>query len=349
MANQTRQFAELLQTEGVKVEIVQVNSPYTPAWIASVRGVRAVFRLVLYSRALWRTLARVQLVHIMANSGWSWYLFAAPAIWIAHVRRIPVIVNYRGGDAERFFAKSFPMVQPALARTAAVVVPSRFLASVFARYGVRVRIVPNIIDAKRFSPRKGAPSSPHLVVTRNLERIYDIGTAIRAFSAVRRRYPDARLTVAGTGPEQAALQALAIELGVADAVVFSGRIENRDIPALYRSASLMLNPSSIDNMPISILEAWASGVPVVSTNAGGIPFLVEDGRNALLIGPREPEAMARAALRVLESPALAASLAQAGHAAVEAFTWPNVRGAWFEIYASILPKDSRARQAPVSR
>jgi glycosyltransferase involved in cell wall biosynthesis len=258
------------------------------------------------------------------------------------------VVNYRGGDAERFFAKSFSRVKPTLARAAAVVVPSRFLAAVFARYGVEVRIVPNIIDLARFAGRSGAPAAPHLVVTRNLEPIYDVETAIRAFAIVRRRHRLARLTVAGTGPAEGALRALTVELGVADAVAFSGRIDNRDMPALYHAASVMLNPSTVDNMPISILEAWASGVPVVSTSAGGVPFLVAEGRNALLVDPRRPEAMAEAALRVLDSPALATSLVKAGLAAAEQFAWPRVREAWLEIYAKLAAKPLHPRPATAS-
>jgi glycosyltransferase involved in cell wall biosynthesis len=348
MANQTRQLAELLRSEGVQVEVVQVNAPYRPAWIAPIPGVRALFRLLPYVLALWRALGRARLAHVMANSGWSWHLFAAPAIWIAHFRRVPVVVNYRGGDAERFFAKSFSSVKLALARAATVVVPSGFLASVFARYGLAVRIVPNIVDVERFSPRTSAPTAPHLIVTRNLEPIYDVGTAIRAFSIVRSRHRDARLTIAGTGPAQVALQTLAADLGVADAVTFSGRIENRDIPTLYRSASLLLNPSTVDNMPISILEAWASGVPVVSTNVGGVPSLVDEGRNALLVAPRKPDAMAEAALRVLDSHALASSMSKAGRAAAEQYGWPQVRQAWFEVYTSLLPEQTQARPAAAS-
>jgi glycosyltransferase involved in cell wall biosynthesis len=285
----------------------------------------------------------------MANSGWAWHLFAAPAVVLAHLRKVPVVVNYRGGDAERFFATSFSRVKPVLSRASAVVVPSRFLATVFARYEVPTRIVPNIVDVARFSRRAGAPPAPHLVVTRNLEPIYDVETAMRAFALVRSRRVDSRLTVAGTGPSDAALRALSVELGVADAVEFSGRIENRDMPALYHSASVMLNPSTVDNMPISILEAWASGVPVVSTRVGGVPFLVDEGRNALLVEPRQPEAMAETALRILDSPTLASSLAEAGRAAAEQFAWPKVREAWLEVYAALLPNPTHARPATASK
>jgi glycosyltransferase involved in cell wall biosynthesis len=349
MANQTRQLAELLGAEGLTVELVQVNRPYRPAWMGAVRGIRAACRLVPYLFDLWRTLGRVQLAHVMANSGWAWHLFAAPAVLIAHLRKVPVVVNYRGGDAERFFATSFSRVKPILSRASAVVVPSRFLASVFARYGVSVQIVPNIVDVARFSRRTDTPAVPHLVVTRNLEPIYDVETALRSFALVRGRRVDARLTVAGTGPSEAALRALAAELHVADAVTFSGRIENRDMPALYHAASVMLNPSTVDNMPISILEAWASGVPVVSTRVGGVPFLVDEGRNALLVEPRQPEAMAEAALRILDSPALAVSLAEAGRVAAEQFAWPRVREAWLAVYAALLPKPTHARPATASK
>jgi len=348
MANQTRQLAELLAAEGVQVELVQVNAPYRPAWVGALRGVRAVFRLVPYLVTLWRTVGRVQLVHVMANSGWAWHLFAAPAVLVARARKVPAVVNYRGGDAERFFAASFARVRPVLDRASAVVVPSRFLAAVFGRHGVAVRIVPNVVDVARFARRAAPPAAPHLVVTRNLEPIYDVGTAIRAFALVRERHPSARMTVAGSGPEDASLRALARELGVGDAVAFSGWIENRDMPEVYRSASLMLNPSTVDNMPISILEAWASGVPVVSTRVGGVPHLVDEGRNALLVEPRKPDAMAEAALRVLDSPALAAALAEAGRAAAEQFAWPRVRQAWLEVYASLVPGPTHARPAVAS-
>lgn len=335
MANQTLQLVELLRSEGVQVELVQSNVPYRPAWIGSLRWIRALVRLIPYLAAVWRATARAPVVHVMANSGWSWHLMAAPAVWIASVRGKRVIVNYRGGDAQRFFSRSFWLVRPTLRRAAAVIVPSRFLADVFGRFGVRTHIVPNIVDLDSFrtSPRPGG--DVHVIVTRNLEPIYDVGTAIRAFALVRARFPQARMTVAGTGPELQNLRALAAACGVADAVSFAGRIDNREIPSLYQSASLMLNPSTVDNMPISILEAWASGVPVVTTNVGGIPYLVEEGRDALLVNPGDPEAMSAAAVRILETPAVAAALAQRGREVASHYCWKQVRGKWLEVYESV--------------
>ena len=341
MANQTRQLAGLLQQEGVLVELVQVNAPYQPAWAGKIRGLRAVFRLIPFLLQLWRTAGQVQLFHIMANSGLSWHLFAAPAIWIARLRNIPVIVNYRGGEAQVFFQKSFRWVRPSLERTDVIIVPSGFLEAVFAQFGYATRIVPNIIDLSRFSVRSRREKTdwadaPHIVVTRNLEAIYDNATAIRAFHIVQQSVPGARLTVAGAGLEKTTLEHLVTELGLQDSIRFTGRIDNDAIAALYQSADMMINASLVDNMPISILEALASGVPVVSTDAGGIPYLVEHNRTALLVPKKDPAAMADAMLKILLSPQLANSLRASGLASLERYTWNSVKQHLLGVYRQVL-------------
>ncbi len=334
MANQCEQLVRLLRAEGVSVELVRNNSPYTPAWTGRLPVVRALCRLVPYLARLWRAAGRAEVIHVLANSGWAWHLFAAPAVWIGRVRRVPVIVNYRGGNAGTFF-KTAPKHVLATLRFAKVrVTPSAFLQRVFAEYGLQTEIVPNIVDLSRFSPRPSRDfgNSPHLIVTRNLEPIYDIPTAIRAFHGVRKVMPGARLTVAGTGPESGRLQSLVEALGLQSCVSFSGRIDNADIPGLYASADCMLNPSTVDNMPISILEAFASGVPVVSTAAGGIPDMVEDGVSALLVPISDSLRMGEAALRVLCNVSLAASMRDAGLQAAARYAWPTVREQWLQVY-----------------
>jgi glycosyltransferase involved in cell wall biosynthesis len=333
MANQTQQLAHLLSAEGCQVTLVRNNAPYRPNWIAVVRGVRAVFRIVPYVRALWRATRGGEIVHVMANSGLAWHLFGAPAIWIASLRKIPVVVNYRGGNAEAFLLREIVFVRPTLARAAVVVVPSEFLARVFARHSISTVIVPNIVNLESFRPAPELPATPHLIVTRNLEAIYDIPTAIRAFALVRIQCPNARLTIVGSGPERMVLEELARQLGVADGIRFSGRVENSDLPAIYRSASVVVNPSHIDNMPISLLEALASGVPVVSTNVGGVPYLVEHERTALLVFPSQPEAMAAAIIRLQREPAVAHRLRAAGLERVVEYAWPQVRPQLFRAYA----------------
>ena len=350
MANQTVQLSRLLEAEGATVQLVPVNIPCWPAWAANIKGVRAALRLAIYLRYLWRAAGQVDLFHVMANSGKSWHLFAAPAIWIARIRGKGIVVNYRGGEADRFFSQQRYLVALSLNRADAIIVPSSYLADVFARHGFCASIVPNIIDVDRFSPAVPAevqPSTtPLLLVARNLEAIYDNANALRAFAIIKAALPQSQLCIAGTGPERAMLEHLARQLGIDCAVTFAGSIEHAAMAGLYRSAALVLNPSLVDNMPNSVLEALACGVPVVSTDVGGIPALLQHDATALLVAPGDPQAMAQAALALLQVPARARRIAAAGHAFVQQFGWPQVAPLLLAQYRRVLyqsPGRSRVR------
>lgn len=345
MAMQTRQLAELLNGGGAVVTLVGTNLPYRPAWVARWPGLRALFRLLPYLAALWRAAGRSDLFHVMANSGWSWHLFAAPAIWIAWLRGVPVLVNYRGGEAAEFLRRSHRLVRFSMRRATCLVVPSGFLQEVFIGHGMACDVLPNIVDLARFRPAEGGlPPMPRILVARNLERLYDNATALRAFALVRAREPAARLTIAGTGPEASALEQLARELGVHGAVHFAGRVERDAMAVLLRESSVSLNPSLVDNTPNSVLEALASGVPVVSTAVGGVPHIVADGETALLVPAGDVQAMAAAVLRLLDDTALARRLAGAGLLEVRRYAWERVAPRLLALYRVAL--GPRAQCAP---
>jgi glycosyltransferase involved in cell wall biosynthesis len=274
----------------------------------------------------------------MANSGWSWHLFAAPAVWIARMRGVPVVVNYRGGEAAAFLERSAHWVRWSLHAASVLVVPSGFLRDVFGRFRIDAEVLPNIVDTSRFRfMARGHHDAPHLVVTRNLEAIYDIPTALRAFATVRKSFPLARLSVAGEGAELQRLTAMVDALGITAAVRFTGPLDREQIATLYREADILVNPSRVDNMPNSVLEALACGLPVVSTRAGGVPYLVRDGVSALLVDAGDAEAMAEAILRLLRDAELAERLATAGVADAQQYTWARVRLRLAELYERVLP------------
>jgi glycosyltransferase involved in cell wall biosynthesis len=156
-----------------------------------------------------------------------------------------------------------------------------------------------------------------------------------------------RLVIAGTGPEEAALRALAAELGVADRVRFAGRLERDAMAALLRESDVAINPSRVDNMPNSVLEALASGLPVVSTRVGGVPHNVQDGTTALLIPPADPAAIAAAVGRLLDNPDLRVGLASRGLAEVQRYAWPRVASRWSDVYRGVLARNAALRPATV--
>jgi len=333
MANQTDQLRRFLSEEGAEVRVVRTNAPYRPALVGHLPGLRAFFRLIPYRARLRDSARGATLFHVLANSGWAWHFFAAPALAAAQRAGVPAVLNYRGGDAERFFARSFRSVEKWLKTAAAVVVPSDFLRDVFARYGVATDVVPNVVDLERFLPRpKANGGGPRLLIARHLESIYDIETGIRAFQILQQRYPAAVLDVAGEGPERERLERLSGKLGLDRSVHFLGQVDNASMPSLYQSADIALNPSRVDNMPISILEALASGVPVVSTSSGGIPAMVKAGEEAELVPAGDAAAMAGAAAALWEAPERRMALREAGLRKARTFGWASVREAWRRVY-----------------
>ncbi|HET7032276.1 MAG TPA: glycosyltransferase family 4 protein [Casimicrobiaceae bacterium] len=361
MAGQTQQLVELLRREGAEVVIVPTNAPYRPRFLAPIRGLRAIPRLAGHIARLWSAAGKVDILHVMANSGWSWHLFAAPAIWIGRLRGRRVLVNYRGGEASAFLQKSQRWVRPSLRAASAVAVPSGFLEDVFERFGIGSHVVPNVVDLAQFHPadpkgrlRHGAASDSvgaagaypaastqrTVLVARSLEPIYDIASALRAAAFLIDDIPGIRMVIAGSGPEEMALKALARDLGIENAVVFSGRLDRDQMAAQLRQADVVLNSSRVDNMPNSVLEAMASGVPIVSTDVGGVPYIVSHERTALLVPVEDAKAMAAAITRILREPGLGARLADAALTEVQRYAWPRVRDTLGGLYESILAQPS---------
>ncbi|MGK5023179.1 glycosyltransferase [Janthinobacterium sp. RB2R34] len=338
MANQTAQLAALLRAEGATVELLAVNASVLPPWLARVRYLRAALRLPIFLWHLWRASRNADLFHVMANSGWSWHLQGAPALWVASLCGKPVLLNYRGGEAATFFARHRRLVDASLLRADVIAVPSRFLQEIFEQCGHTAHIVPNLVDLRRFTPvqieRKN--KDPVILVARHLQALYDNASAVRAFAIVRAAYPGARLVLAGDGPERAALEALARDLNVTQALTFAGHVANAAMPALYQSSTIVLNPSLADNMPISVLEALACGVPVVSTNVGGIPALLQHGVTGLLVSPGDAPAMAQAMLALLREPQQASRLAANGLLHAAQFDWRDVGPHLAALYRRIL-------------
>jgi len=339
MANQTKQLNSLLVTEGIAVTLIQTNADYPVKWATNIKGLRAIFRLIPYLIALWKQASHVDCLHIMANSGWSWQLYAAPAVWIGWLKNVPVIVNYRGGEAEQYFRTSMKWVAPTLRKTSAIIVPSGFLAHVFDKFGFTAQVIPNIVDLHKFKfkQRTGVADFdlPKLVITRNLEKIYGIETAIDAVAILKRRFPKIKVFIAGSGPLQSVLVGQVEGLGLTENVEFTGKLTPEQIALLYQDVDIMLNPTTVDNMPNSVLEALANGLPVVTTNVGGIPYIVADNETALLVEVNNPEMMAAKVEQLIDNPLLYQKLVLNGIAQVENYDWKNVKYQWLNLYSKV--------------
>jgi len=333
MALQARLLERLLRAEGAPVTFVPSNFPLPPP--LDVPVVRTLLRYVLFWMKLWKQAGEADVVHVFAASWWYFFLAVYTAVVVGRLRWKRVILNYRGGEAREFFARFGWMTIPVFRLATNITAPSRFLAEVIEkRFGVPVRIVPNILDTSAFLYRRRAAIQPKLLVTRHLEKIYDVESVLRAFREVQQDFPEASLWVAGSGSEEARLRSLS-EAWKLRNVRFLGHIAHKELPAVYDQCDIYVNASRVDNFPGALIEASAAGLVVVSTCAGGIGFIYENGKNAFLVEPGDWQGLASSVLRVLHDSDDALRMTADALALVRACDWKEVRRPLFQAYSRL--------------
>jgi glycosyltransferase involved in cell wall biosynthesis len=217
-----------------------------------------------------------------------------------------------------------------------VVAPSPYLAEVFGKFGIHAEVVPNMIDVPAFQHRERRTVRPEFLTNRGLEPLYNVDCTLRAFRLIQDRYPDARFVVGNDGPLRRELERLAASLGLKN-ITFTGAVSQTRMAEMYDAADIYVMSPVIDNMPGTVLECFASGLPVVSTAAGGVPHVAEHGRNALLTPPGSPDALATACFRLLEEPELAYRLSeQAYRDCIERYSADSVRQQWKQVYRRLV-------------
>jgi glycosyltransferase involved in cell wall biosynthesis len=173
-------------------------------------------------------------------------------------------------------------------------------------------------------------------VTRNLEKIYGIDTAIKAISLLKHKFPHIQLFIAGSGPLLDELTQLVTMLDLSQNVEFTGKLSPDEVAELYANVDIMLNPTTVDNMPNSVLEALAVGIPVVTTDVGGIPYIVADNQTALLVDVNNPEMMANKVEQLIMDPDLYETLVLNGVKQVEKYDWDVVKHQWLDLYRRVI-------------
>lgn len=329
---QARALVEELSHSGFKVRFIPINPPFPRClrWLRGVRYLRTAMNQSLYLFSL-KSLRQVEVVHVFSASYWSFLLAPVPAMAVGRILGKRVVLHYHSGEAEDHLKNWAVLVHPWLRLAHEIVVPSEFLLDVFSRFGHRTRMIRNIVDTSKFSFRERELLRPRLLSVRNFEQHYRVDMTLRAFAHIKECYPEATLTVAGTGSEEESLRLLAEKISIDD-VHFSGCVGPDHIARLYDDCDIFLNSSVVDNQPVSILEAFAAGLPVVTTATGDIAAMVCDGETGCIVPPMDPVAMADAVIWLLDNPNLAAQIARRARAGVKWYTWPQVEREWMSVY-----------------
>jgi glycosyltransferase involved in cell wall biosynthesis len=312
--------------------------PFGFGWAEKLRGIRTAIREPAYFWSLWRGLEDVDIAHVFSASYWSFLLAPAPAWFIAKLRSKRVLIHYHSGEARDHFRR-FRSGKFVLARADEVVVPSGYLVDVFREFGLRASVVPNVIDLSQFRYRQRDPLRPHLVCTRGFSSYYSVDVVVKAFAQVQEEYADATLDLVGDGPLEIDVRKLVADLRLRN-VNFAGVASRDQIGRYYDEADIFINASWLDNMPVSVIEAFAAGTPVVTTSPEAMPYLVEHERTGLLSPVGDAKALASNVIRLLREPALAANLSKNANGEAQKYSWKFVREEWLKIYQALENKSS---------
>lgn len=308
------------------------NDPKTN--FENVKFLRTFLTSIKFFLALLGEIPRVEIVHIFSSGTTGYLISTLPPLFIAKLFGKKTILNYHTGEAETHLQNWRLTAKPTMKMFDRIVVPSAFLVAVFARFGLPSEAIFNFVENEKFKFRHRNPLQPIFLANRNFEAHYQVADVLRAFQLIQQKIPAAELIVAGYGSQEEALKNLAGELKLKN-IEFVGRIEQDKMPEIYDRADVYLNSSIVDNMPLSIIEAFACGLPVVSTDAGGIPYIIENGETGLLVKTNDYQALAAQAIRLFEDKSLAPLIIEKALAECQKYRRENALNDWKKLYRKL--------------
>lgn len=317
------------EVDSVRMDFLPMN-PRLPGTVAEIRYVRTFLRFILYCLSLAARAWRYEVLHIFTAAYYGFIIWAVPAIVVGRLFGKKVILNYHDGQCEDHL-RNWRTARPALRLAHEIIAPTFFIVDVMNQFGIQASCIFNVIEPERFHYRQRSRLRPVFMTNRILEPLYNVGCVLRGFAIVQKRYPEATLTVAHDGICRAELESLARDLGLRN-VDFLGKVPHDRVDELYAAADIYLTTPNIDCMPVSVLECYLTGLPVIATKAGGIPYIVKHGQTGILIPVNDHEALAEAAFRLLDDPDLVARLTTNGLKESERYRWLPVRDQWVAVY-----------------
>jgi glycosyltransferase involved in cell wall biosynthesis len=283
-------------------------------------------RLVDMVGTCWRARERygVAWVDVFSGAAFCW---AEAVCWTLRRARKPYVLMLRGGSLPDFARRWPGRVRALLGSAASVLVPSRYLFERMAAYHAGLRMIPNALHVQAYPFRLRHAPAPQIVWLRAFHRIYNPGLAPAVVAELAPGYPEIRLTMYGPDKHDGSLEWVresARQLWVDRLLELPGAVPKQRVPETLAAGDIFLNTTDFDNTPVSVLEAMACGLCIVSTDAGGIRHLLEDGTDALLVPCGDRHAMAAAVFRILREPGLAARLSENARRKAERFDWSIV-------------------------
>ena len=294
-----------------------------------------LLRLIDMIWAIIRYRKRLSLILIDTYSTLNFY-YAVICAWQSKILDIPYIPILHGGDLPNRLQKNRKISNFIFQNAKINIAPSNYLLETFKMHGYKVQYIPNSIALENYPFTERKTVRPKLLYVRAFSQVYNPQMAIKVLHKVLQKHPDAKLCMVGPNKDGTLdnTKNLAQKLGIEEHIVFMGKMKKEEWIALSKGYDIFINTTNADNTPVSVMEAMALGLPVVSTNVGGIPYLIEDGLDGLLVEPKNADEMCEKIEHLLEHPHEAYTLATAARKKSESFSWIKVKEQWDKLLRS---------------
>ena len=322
---QCQTLAHLLSEAGAQVTTINTDVPGVRSRGRAGRAMLPAAQMMHISQTLRRTRQQWDVLHVHAASWWGFM----PAVLGLQARGWgkKLVLTYHGGEVARFMARHGKFAATILRRYHHLLALTPTQAAVFRQFDLAPAVLPNIVPLSRFNFRPRGPVQPRLLWVRHFQSHYRPADALAVLARVQAHHPQATLTLVGDGPLRSKLQARS-----GAGVRFAGAQPPAALPSFYDAADIFLNTSAIDNLPLTLIEASASGLPIVSTDAGAISDLIAHGQNGLLAAVGDVDALAAHILHLLDDAALAHQLSVAARANAQNYDWPAIAPQLAQVY-----------------
>jgi len=305
--------------------------------LCASRKTNRMARLLDMTWTAWRNRREYSVAQVDVFSGPSFF-WAEAVCWTLSRIGKPYVLTLHGGRLPQFGRRRPRRVGRLLRSAIAVTAPSGYLQDQMQSYRDDVLLLPNPLELDNYQFVARRRIQPELIWLRSFESLYNPSLAIRVLASLAPQFPEASLTMVGPDRGDGSLgetRRLAMELGVIDRSIFTGGVTKAEVPVRISQGDIFLNTTNVDNMPISVLEAMACGLCVVSTNVGGIPYLLEHECDSLLVPPNDPQAMTAAVSRILTEPALVERLSQNARKKAEQCDWSAILPQWDSLLTTV--------------
>lgn len=289
------------------------------AWSTRPPGLKAFLWQMFYfleAGALARHLLDHKVVHMHNHFGDS---SGSLTMIASEMSGIPFSMTFHGPTL--FFEANWWRIDAKVARAAFIACISHFCRSQAMLFSDqadwhKLRIVHCGVIPEAYGARPRPPFSGHVAFVGRLDAVKGVPLLLQSFATARARHPQARLTIAGDGPARTALETQAAALGITSAVRFTGYLDEVAVATLLEQADMLVLPSFAEGLPVVLMEAMASRIPVIATQVAGVPELVEDGASGFIVPPGDVESLTKRLETLLSDPDLCQRMGEAGHKTV---------------------------------